>query len=499
MKKLTPAAYELEPLNQHAVRQFGMIWRRQGRKTTNLSRLGLWEMAKKPGRLVIFGSASLNVGGEVTYRAAEQMRTFLSLHKAREMEANVKFDDESAFREVFEQGRLELKLRHKDGLTSRLKVIAPNPATARGFSGTVLLDEIGFIRDFRGVWEAVEPIASSDPTMRMILATTPPMDDAHFSHEMLSPGPGVEFSENPQGHWYRSETGLLVHRVDVHDGYAAGVPLYHPETGEQVSAAEHRALAVDKDAWDRNYALKFSMGGTAACSYVSLHHAQERGRVAGCLAAQDDYPLGWPQAAPWGEGQIGIGVDLATTERETSNPTALAVIEKIGRDYFVRLLIRWKTADPRASRALIARALDLPGVRRARAVAVDASNERYFATDLKRELGSRAPVSLFLASERVDYRSEKMTLKQFAGSLLVNALDDGQVLLPPERWVRDDFRLVRKEKGQFTNALDTSGNHGDTFDAVKLAIWGLERGSQSFVASVKSGENRRFKTGRAFA
>jgi hypothetical protein len=321
------------------------------------------------------------------------------------------------------------------------------------------------------VWEAIEPIASSDPTMRMILATTPPADDAHMSHEMLSPGPGVEFAPDPQGHWYRSETGLLVHRVDVHDGYAAGVVLYHPESGEVISAEEHRALAIDKDAWDRNYGLKFAMGGTSACSFLSLHHAQERGRIAGCLSAEGDYPAGWPQDVPWGSGEITVGVDLATTEREMSNPSALAVVERIGRDFFVRALVRWKTADPRLSRAMIARALELPGDRRARCLAVDASNERYFAADLKRDLGAKVPVRLFIAGERADYKAEQMTQKQFAGSLLVNALEDGQVLLPPERWVRDDFRLVRKEKGSFSNALDQSGNHGDTFDATKLALW----------------------------
>ena len=328
---MKPRIYQLGPLNRRDARMLGTIWRRQGGKTSMEVLLALDEMARKPGRLVIFCSASLAVGGEATYKAGGAMLDLLRRHRHREMEANANFDDAAAFREVFEQGRLEVKLRHKDGQVSRLKVIAPNPATARGFSGTVIMDEIGFIRDFRAVWEAVEPIASSDPTMRIILATTPPADDAHLSHEMLSPGPGAAFAPNAAGHWYRSETGLLVHRVDVHDAYAAGVPLYHPETGAEVTAEEHRALAIDKDAWDRNYALKFATGGTAACSYLALHHAQERGRVAGCVAGQDDYPAGWE--AGLGQGEIYVGVDLATTEKAHSNPSALAVVERAGRDF----------------------------------------------------------------------------------------------------------------------------------------------------------------------
>ena len=44
---------------------------------------------------------------------------------------------------------------------------------------------------------------------------------------------------------------------------------------------EARALAFDKAAWDRNYALKFVRGGSAAIGLAALNHAMLLGRGEG--------------------------------------------------------------------------------------------------------------------------------------------------------------------------------------------------------------------------
>ena len=46
------------------------------------------------------------------------------------------------------------------------------------------------------------------------------------------------------------------------------MPRTTPDTPEQ-----HRAKAIDKVAWDRNYGCKFIKGGTAAISLTDLTHA----------------------------------------------------------------------------------------------------------------------------------------------------------------------------------------------------------------------------------
>ena len=50
-----------------------------------------------------------------------------------------------------------------DGKTGRIKVLAANPRTARGFSGDLILDEFAFHEDSAAIWEAAEPIISSNP------------------------------------------------------------------------------------------------------------------------------------------------------------------------------------------------------------------------------------------------------------------------------------------------------------------------------------------------
>ena len=156
-------------------------------------------------------------------------------------------------------------------------MVAPNPDTAVGWTGHIILDEVGRIPDFQDVFEAMEPIVSSNPDFKVLLATTPPPDDSHYSYELLAPDPEEEFEINPKGNFYTSQAGLLVHRVDAWDGCAAGVPLFDTKTREELTPEEHRAVAIDKTAWDRNYGLKFIRGGTSALSLTALNYAQAAG------------------------------------------------------------------------------------------------------------------------------------------------------------------------------------------------------------------------------
>ena len=73
----------------------------------------------------------------------------------------------------------------------------------------------------------------------------------------------------------------------------------------------------------------------------------------------DAVPVGWldylSEPLLGRVGRIGLGLDVATTEKATSNPSSLAVTEEVGLDYFVRLLLRWKTSDPRFCKCCILR------------------------------------------------------------------------------------------------------------------------------------------------
>jgi hypothetical protein len=82
---------------------------------------------------------------------------------------------------------------------------------------------------------------------------------------------------------------------------------------------------------------------------------------------------------------------------------------------------------------------------------------------------------------------EPMTKKQWTASRLVAILDDNHLTIPPERYVRDDWRLVRKEKGLIVCEPDVDGKHGDTFDSAKLAIYALEDGGAVEALPVNTG------------
>ncbi len=79
-----------------------------------------------------------------------------------------------SFAELFSQQRLEFRVYHDRTSYSRTKVIAPNIATARSWSGTVLLDEVAFIRNLRELMTALLPVISTDKQFKLIVSTTRP-------------------------------------------------------------------------------------------------------------------------------------------------------------------------------------------------------------------------------------------------------------------------------------------------------------------------------------
>ncbi len=278
---------KLRPYQQevfrHRLRRLFLLWSRQRGKSHLLACEALDMMMATKGVLVTFISASIVLGTEVVLKEAAVWMRMLDMLKAAAAQADLQltsnadgleFDDVC---DLFEHSKLETKLWHNKTMCSRSRVIAPNPDTAVGWTGHIIGDEVGRWPNAQAVMEAIEPFMSSNPSFRLRYATTPPPDDKHYTYELFAPPAGSEFPLNARGNWYKSASGIMCHRVDVWDGEAAGIPLYHPDTGVPISADEHRKLAMDKAAWDRNYALMFLQGGTAAVSLAALARALELG------------------------------------------------------------------------------------------------------------------------------------------------------------------------------------------------------------------------------
>lgn len=497
----------------------GLLARRQYGKTSVAGRIALRKMMKRAGHTVIFGSVKVDLGREIVRKEAEALqKAFTGLAEdtesakmqlqladaatGKDLTLSLSADD---FAELYEATRLEFRLYHSRSVYSRTKVIALSP-DAVGETGDLIMDEVGRVRNFGAVLEAVMPIIASNPDFRAIYTTTPPPDDTHPSFELLAPPIGADLPVNPKGNWYKSEMGIWVLRVTAQDAYADGVPLYDDETGEPISPDESRQRANDKDAWDRNYGCEFVIGGTSACSLLALDTAQRRG-LDTCQYFRIDDDKDFANVWQWlaehlGSGRVGLGWDLATTTNATSNPSSFSIVEECGVELAVRAVLTWKTADPdvalERARSIVKAIAARPEGGSARRLCVDSTNERYFSATVRRELGGMIPVELVVGSERVEKPgSEPMNWKQYLGGLLVADLDDNRLLLPGSRYIREDWRMVRKERGQFVCTPDSEGRHGDTFDSTKLAKWALAStgGAIMDTSGIRMGGNASMRPG----
>ena len=472
---MTLAAYQKNLLNR--ARAYGMLlmlWRRQGGKTTTFAWQALRWMAEYRGSLVTFATCALQLGSELTEKEIQLLLQIVDTIKS-EGKAIGQVDstaDKLAWydiAELYTKNRLEVSLHHDRTTRSRTKIIAANYATARGYSGFVLLDEIGFIRDFKLFFEGVEPIFSRNPDYRLWMATTPPEDDSHYSYELAAYPPGREFEVSASGNWYENDSGIPVHRVSAADAEAAGVHLFDSKSRKPVLPEQHRAKALDKTAWDRNYGLIFTQGGVSAVSLIPLHQAQKRGAELNCVWCEDELPPDWTEHLIPG-AETGVGADPATTEKEKSNPFAVAVTQLIDGIYAGKVLFRFHSSDGAKCRALLK---DICETVRPRCLSIDATSERFWAAETRTAIQGISPVELVVASETVEYENEMVTYKTYLGNLAVNAIDDRQSALPPDKACRDDFRLVRRFRGGFDNLQDNAGHHGDSFDAYKHSLYAL--------------------------
>ena len=190
------------------------------------------------------------------------------------------------------------------------------------------------------------------------------------------------------------------------------------------------------------------------------------------ILASSILPRGWRDFLSH-TGAVGIGADLATTTQAKSNPSALALIQQVGSDFIVRLVIRFKTSDHNVLPLLLRQLCALPHGLRVRKVCVDATNERFFAAAVKQQLAGTVVVEPVVSSENMEWRGEKMSVKSYLGNLFVNTMEDQHLLLPRAEWLRDDLRAVKRDRGGFAADVDADGNHADCFDAIKLALYAL--------------------------
>src|SRR3954471_21982209 len=107
-------------------------------------------------------------------------------------------------------------------------------------------------------------------------------------------------------------------------------------------------------------------------------------------------PPGWLDLFSAEHGQIGVGLDPATTTKATSNPSAIVVVQRVNLMHYARLILRYKTADPNVTFFLlhaIVTGLRTRGLS-VRRLCLLATNERFFAVGVRQRLAGKVPVEL---------------------------------------------------------------------------------------------------------
>lgn len=496
-------------------RQLVLYWARRCRKSTTLGDIAFDVLAAAAGNVVIAASASLLLGSElvtVTLSAAEQ--GMIAANEARAMRdtlvaradersldlrtANtetgreLKGLTEEDFAELYKSSKMELRLFFDRTSYSRLRIIAPNPATARGWRGTVLRDECGYTRpDLETELRvATDPIMRDTPDMKMVFASNLCANDRHpyfedtLPRDITAETEEAQFPPSPRGHFYVGLHGHLIHRVSLADAYSAGHTLYD-DSGQPMTYAQCRAWPAFKLGWDISYGLDHKPGGAAVIDLVQLLTAQRRGALhCSFVWVESDADFHGAVAelrANLGTGAVGIGCDPATTTGESSNPTAVTVTERVGGERWQRLVCVWKerreAVQRERLRAIVEAVRARPAGGPAKRLCINADNERLFAQGTEDEFRALVTVESVVHGKSVEPRprgyDSPVNYKTHLGDIYAAAINDGRYNLPAAEYLKADHRMVTKDAGRYLCVADADGRHGDTFDSGKEAEWAL--------------------------
>jgi phage FluMu gp28-like protein len=226
-----------------------LLWARQTGKSFTLAAWAVKRLLTRPGRLVTILSNSRSNGIELNRRCAEVCHLLNSAFEQIDLSPDNRFETFNT------ETRITI-----NGQTSRIKVLAANPRTARGFSGDLILDEFAFHEDAAAIWEAAEPILASNPDYLCRIASTP-----NGKHNMF----------------YRlcTSSNIPVSRITRTDAFHQGCPVFHPITRQKITPEQARALAQNKRAYDQNYQCQFEDQNMALLTH-ELITAAERPDIA---------------------------------------------------------------------------------------------------------------------------------------------------------------------------------------------------------------------------
>jgi phage FluMu gp28-like protein len=136
---------------------------------------------------------------------------------------------------------------------ARIIGLPANPATARGHSANVLLDEFATHRDSRAIWTALFPTITRGYRLRVC---TTPLGKQNKAYDLWTD-------------WNRraaADRNYSCRKVTIYDAVAGGLTLKDHE-GNPTTPEQLREALADEEAWQQEYLCEFLDEATAWLSY----------------------------------------------------------------------------------------------------------------------------------------------------------------------------------------------------------------------------------------
>lgn len=430
-------------------------WSRQIGKSFTLAAWAVDRLLTRPGRLVTVLSNSKDNGAEFALKCREVLNL---LGVAKEAVGFAATDDTVEYSDM----RFEVTVKVK-GKVGRIKVLAANPRTARGFSGDLILDEFAFHEDSNAIWEAAEPILSSNPDFLCRVAST---------------GNGTS------NMFYRMATEgfFKVSRVRRSDAWKMGVKIYDAKTRKPITPDEARAQALDKAAYDQNYECAFASESGSLLTHAMIS-AASLGRSDADIF-DDALPDGYLDR--FGAGvSLFLGMDVAATH----DYTVIALLRIEGSLIYVVAWVRIRGARLPAQKAVLR---PLLADRRVKRAAIDSTGIGLgLVQDMEDEFPGKVEGVNFATTEPISQRlmaegrkSPTARVTEIMATELAAAHEDNRISYPCDAVMRDDLRKphkVRSASGRVSIAAEsTQTGHADHFWALALGLRAAESNSDAW-------------------
>jgi len=303
---------------------------------------------------------------------------------------------------------------------SRIISLPANPATVRGFSGNVYLDEFAFHMDSREIWRAMYPTVTRGYKVRV---TSTPNGRQNMFYELASGSGGV--GNGP---------GVSRHRTDIHMAVRDGL---------DIDVEALRTGIADPEAWAQEYECNFLDTATALIPYEMIE-----------ACTSPDATLE-PLVDCTGETYMGMDIG------RKHDLTVFWLLEKVGDVLWTRAVREMRNAAFAAQRNALYQLMESCGVRRA---CMDSTG---IGSQLSEEAAGRF-------GQRVEPVKFTQATKEDMALRARRAFEERGVRVPVDRRIREDLHSLSRSVGVSGavryGAARTRHGHADRFWALALAL-----------------------------